>query len=99
MPDLMTQDEWVRLKTGHRTAADSERFWAARAAQLQALRAQRATTMATRVVLTRHAHLSTPLRGGGAIRFAFRRRWHTVRTARLVARPVAVTPVAGPLSD
>ncbi len=98
-PDLLTQDEWVRLKTGHRTAADSERFWAARVAQLQALRTQRATAMASRVVLTRHAHLLTPLRNGGAIRFASMRRWRVVRTARLVVRPVAVTPVAGPLSD
>ncbi len=99
LPDLLTQDEWVRLKTGHRTAADSERFWAARATQLQALRAQHATMMASRMVLTRHAHLSAPLHGSVAIRVASMRRWRAVRTARLVARPVAMTPAVRSLSD
>lgn len=99
MPDLLTQDEWVRLKTGHRTAVDSERFWAARTAQLQAMRAQRATVMASRMVLTRHAHLSAPLRRSIAVRVASVRRWRAIRTARLVARPVAMTPAAGSLSD
>ena len=98
-PNLPTTEEWVRLKTGHRTTADSERFWAAWAAQLQALRAQRAMMMAGRVALTRYAHLSAPWRGSGTPRAASLRRWHTTRTARLAVRPGTVTPAAGSQSD
>ncbi len=58
-PTLLTSDEWVRLRTGHRTAEDSERFWAARRQQLVAMRAQRETLFATRLTLTRPVHLAT----------------------------------------
>ena len=101
-PSLVTPAEWVRMKSGQRTAADSERFWAARALQLQALRTQHAATMASRTVLTRHAHLAPSYRGAGFRRVASHRRWRvawSARTAsRFAARPAA-TRLAGPLPD
>ncbi len=101
-PSLLTPAEWVRMKSGQRTAADSERFWAARALQLQALRMQHAAMMASRTVLTRHAHLAPSYHGGGFRRVASYRRWRVVRSARaasrFAARPAA-TPLAGPLPD
>jgi len=101
-PGLVTSAEWVRMKSGQRTVADSERFWAARALQLQALRTQHAATMASRTVLTRHAHLAPSYRGEGFRRVASYRRWRVVRAARaasrFAARPAA-TPLAGPSPD
>ena len=55
---LLTPDEWARLRAGRRTAEDSQRFWAARALQIQALRNQHATTVFARNALTRPARLT-----------------------------------------
>lgn len=94
-PSLLTSTEWVRLKTGQRTAADSERFWAARAVQLQALRVQIAAARGTRVALVQYAHLAPSYHRGGRSRFALLRRWRAARAAhaaRFAAQPAAVTP-------
>ena len=97
---LLTSTEWVRLKTGHRTSADSERFWAARAVQLQALRVQLAATRGTRAALTQYAHLTPSHHGGSRSRLALLRRWRAARAAqaaRFAAQPVAIAP--NPLSN
>ncbi len=80
-PSLLTPDEWVRLRTGHRTAADSARFWAARKIQIASIRARQETMIASRITLTRPVQLA---RMTGRTRMAgLRARRHTRVAYRL----------------
>ncbi len=69
---LLTPDEWARLRAGRRTAEDSQRFWAARAIQLQALRTQQTNAVMARNTLTRPARLTA--HGGPRRAYAWSRR-------------------------
>lgn len=96
---LLTSDEWMRLRTGHRTAEDSARFWAARAHQLVALRAQHETLVATRMTLTRPVHLAArsyahPMaRAYASLRFHHRFRYAVNRMPHPAsAAPAEFTP-------
>lgn len=81
-PNLLTSDEWVRLRTGHRTAADSTRFWAARKVQIAMIHTRQETMMASRLTLTRPIHLARGTGGSiGAKRLALLRTRHLTRFA------------------